>query len=478
MPSSAFPRSFAIYLRSTDEQKHNEDGTLPLTRRAFCSTSAIILVLIGKSRSSFAQGVNSSVSNYTIPSPSQNSHPVTTAQPTKSIEPIDIHKVVRENKINITVYENENTKVYINSTSFYKMKERGFPQWIPAFLLPKLKPEPFGKITNAELLTASAIAGSITETVRSSILYPITTIKTRIQASPPSKPSTSFREMLRTFAKSIMIQTKTGDLYAGFAPSMIASVPASGVYFGVSDVMKREIRQYSSFDELSVILGAVLIADVVSLAVRTPAVIFSVRKQAAKMVDVETVEDYDEEGNLVNILDIDTRLDISDEQMGQEDNSEDDDWWDEFLKDCVRQLPVIILTDLPYLLLKISLLKCLAHGNENIVQYDVLNICCAIVASGLTTPFDVARTRILVDSDRNATNGLDGGSDENIIEAMKKILYENVEEGSKRKARIENLYAGWFERIFYFGIGLAWLEPIRILCYYGLRDAILLEVFP
>jgi hypothetical protein len=431
------------------------------------------------------EGIKSPVSNSTAPSssslssgPSQNSHPIKTDKSTKPIEPIDIQKVARENKINITIYENQWTKVSINSTSFCRIKERTFPQWIPKFLLPKSKPEQFGKITDAQLLTASAIAGSITESVRSSILYPITTIKTRVQASPPSKPSTSFREMLRTFAKSIVIQTKTGDLYAGFGPSMIAGVPASGIYFGVSDVMKREIRQYTSFDDLTIILCAVLIADIVSLAARTPAVIFSVRKQAAKTVDVKSVEDYDEEGNLVNVLDIDTGLDSSDEQMVQEDKSaDDDDWWREFFKDYFRQLPVIILTDFPYLLVKISLLKTLASGSESIVQYGILNILSAIVAAGVTTPFDVARTRILVDSDRDPTNGIDEGSGENIIEAMRKILYENVEEDGKGKARIQNLYAGWFERIVYFGIGLAWLEPIRLLCYFGLRDVILLEAF-
>jgi hypothetical protein len=222
----------------------------------------------------------------------------------------------------------------------------------------------------------------------------------------------------------------------------------------------------------------VLIADIVSLAARTPAVIFSVRKQAAKTVDVKSVEDYDEEGNLVNVLDIDTGLDSSDEQMVQEDKSaDDDDWWREFFKDYFRQLPVIILTDFPYLLVKISLLKTLASGSESIVQYGILNILSAIVAAGVTTPFDVARTRILVDSDRDPTNGIDEGSGENIIEAMRKILYENVEEDGKGKARIQNLYAGWFERIVYFGIGLAWLEPIRLLCYFGLRDVILLEAF-
>jgi len=479
--SNSFSSTSLRRATTTDEEDHL-DGKAScldsLSRRAFFSASAVSVALAGHTinESAFAQVMGSpAVLNSTVPAPSQKVQPP--HRTTKSIEPIDIQKVARENKINITVYENENTKVYINSTSFYKMKERIFPPWIPSFLLPKIKPEPYWKITDAELLMASAIAGSFTEVVRSGILYPITTIKTRIQASTPSDQSTSFREMLRTFAKSIVIQTKTGDLYAGFLPSMIIGVPASGVYYGVRDVMLREIRQFTAFDELSVILAAVLVADVVSLAFRTPALLFSVRSQAVKAVDAETVDDYDEDGNLVNVLDIDTGLDIEEEPTVQDDANEEDDWWAEFLKDWIRQLPVIIITDLPYLAVKISFLRAIAHGNESILEYDVLNIFAAIVASGLTTPFDVARTRILVDSDRDPVNGLDGGSGEGIFEAMKRISNENVEGGTKGKVRLENLYAGWFERVFYFGIGIAWLEPIRIICYNGLRDILLLEVF-
>ena len=141
-----------------------------------------------------------------------------------------------------------------------------------------------------------------------------------------------------------------------------------------------------------------------------------------------------------------------------------------FSKDCLRQLPVIIATDLPYLLVKITLLRSLAHGSENMIQYDVLNIISATVASGLTTPFDVIRTRILVDSDNDPTNGLDGGSGESIVQAMRTIVYESG------APKFQNLYAGWFERIFYYGVGIAWLEPIRVICYYGIRDTILLDV--
>jgi hypothetical protein len=73
----------------------------------------------------------------------------------------------------------------------------------------------------------------------------------------------------------------------------------------------------------------------------------------------------------------------------------------------------------------------------------------ATIAALLTTPFDVARTRILVDSDGNFSNGMDGGSSEGVVQTMRKITKEG-------DGGIANLFAGWFERVLYLGLGRAW----------------------
>jgi hypothetical protein len=88
----------------------------------------------------------------------------------------------------------------------------------------------------------------------------------------------------------------------------------------------------------------------------------------------------------------------------------------------------------------------------------------------LTTPFDVARTRILVDNDVDSSNGIDGGSGDGVIQTMRSI----VNEGNGGYA---NLFAGWFERVLYLGVGRAWFEPIQLIGYIGIRDAVLLEWF-
>ena len=41
----------------------------------------------------------------------------------------------------------------------------------------------------------------------------------------------------------------------------------------------------------------------------------------------------------------------------------------------------------------------------------------------------------------------------------------------------QNLFAGWLERTTFLGIGRAWLDPLRVIGYLGLRDALLLKLF-
>ena len=112
-------------------------------------------------------------------------------------------------------------------------------------------------------------------------------------------------------------------------------------------------------------------------------------------------------------------------------------------------MPAIIITDIPYLLSKISLNRLLIHGNISMDRYLEFAILTATVAALLTTPFDVVRTRILVDSDGDFSNGKDGGSGETVLETMRNIAKEG-------DGGFANLFAGWFERVLYLGLGRAW----------------------
>ncbi len=40
-----------------------------------------------------------------------------------------------------------------------------------------------------------------------------------------------------------------------------------------------------------------------------------------------------------------------------------------------------------------------------------------------------------------------------------------------------NLFAGWFERTLFLGVGRAWFDPLKVIGYLGIQDALLLKLF-
>ena len=345
---------------------------------------------------------------------------------TRRLEPVNLTRVASETNINVTL-DCQKGCLTVDQKNFTKVRTTKRPAWYPSFLSPP-SPKIVKVFPNSELLAASIVAGSVTEMVRTSILYPVQTIKTRIQldahnftmrAPPIEKQIIKLGTNVRRYAKE-------GNLYAGITPTLLVSVPATGLYYGIRDVAKRMLYMTPASD-VAVTLSAAFIADVGSLLFRTPGDALALRLQA-----------QDEEG----------------------------DW----LGDSLKRLPVAIATDLPCLLSKIMLNRLFVHGSISIDRYTEFAVFSAVVAAFLTTPFDVARTRILVDSDGDFSNGMDGGSGDNLFVAMKKISKEG--EGG-----VANLFAGWLERVLYLGIGRAWLEPLQIIGHVGIRDATLLEWF-
>jgi hypothetical protein len=342
------------------------------------------------------------------------------------LSPVNLTQVAAETDINVTMNCDKGC-VSVDKKNFTKMQTaKNVPGWLPDFLKPS--PKIVKEVSNSELLIASSIAGGFVEMGRNSLLYPIQTIKTRIQTdvhnftlrSPPME------DRLLNLGTSFKRHVNAGDLYAGIKPSLLVSVPAIGVYYGVRDVSKRMLSM-TVMDDIAIALGAALIADVVSLYFRTPADALSLRLQ-----------NQDDEG----------------------------DW----IGDSYRKLPMVIVTDLPYLLSKIILNRQFIHGSRSIDRYAEVAILTAVVAAFLTTPFDVDRTRILIDNDGDFSNGIDGGSGDGVFNPMVAITKEG-------RGGIVNLFAGWLERVLYLGIGRAWLEAIQMIGYVGIRDVILLEWF-
>lgn len=145
------------------------------------------------------------------------------------------------------------------------------------------------EIPDDQLFEASVLAGSLTEIIRSTLTYPLGTVKARVQSRRSRNTGrTEKRSPLRKLRitwLTFVYETKKGNLFAGILPTLLVTIPASGIYSGVKEVSKRAIAMgmqsqilsnlFSGDGDyvkiLSVNLLSALVADVASLAIRTPA---------------------------------------------------------------------------------------------------------------------------------------------------------------------------------------------------------------
>jgi len=379
-----------------------------------------------------------------------------------SIELSDLKGIASEVNINVTSVIKieggilpQTTCESIDRSTYTKVKNVDAPWFIPEALRPKV----IKTIPNSQLLLAGVVAGSATEIARISLLFPLDTVKNRIQADPRHRKARTWRRKMQLLYLSFLRKWREGDLYAGILPAILVSVPASGVYCGIRDVTKRVLAGGVSGGGHGLLLSlpdgtgpvivslvGAIVADLASLAVRTPADVLSLRLQ----VGTADGEDYQS------------------------------DLW-EALGDGWSRLPTVLVTDLPYLLSRIALNYAVLTGAEGLGRYQAETVAIACGCAFLTTPFDVARTRILVDHGAPST-GTEGQDDESpakrrsrrrdgVLYTMAKVAREGNSTG------IQNLFAGSIERTAYNGIVRAWLDPIRLIGYMGIRDAVLLKWF-
>lgn len=399
---------------------------------------------------------------------------------TKHLRPLNVTQIAKETSVSLSVECLTGTTT-IDATTFQKKQAVRLPAWFPANLVPPAKV--VRDIPDSELLVAAVLAGSAMDMLRTSILYPILTLKNRIQKDikthkfPPTDDNLlHLRRRLQVMQLNAKKHFEEGKLYRGIVPSLLKSAPATGVYYGTRDVMKRAL--HSSFlphlSTVQISVVAALVADIFSLMVKTPADTLATRLQVAKVPTKDEITAVHQEldAELVAAAGGEEAVEEAiqeavEEAIQAEVDAQVGNWFTESLE----RLPAIILTDLPYLLSRIAINQSVLNGNSiDIGRYEVMAITTALLCAFLTTPFDVARTRILIDSDNDPTNGVDGGSGDGLVRTFEKIVSEG-------DGGVRNLFAGWLERTLYLGVGRAWIEPFQMVGYAILRDLILLEWF-
>ena len=396
----------------------------------------------------------------------QKNLPTSTDAFHKALGPLNFDRIWDETSVNVTVQGPPFTWIALDPTTFQKKQTLKLPGWVPSFLMPPSRV--IRGTSNYELLTASVLAGAVVEMARTSILYPLLTLKIRIQSdinTRRTKIKGGQRQLqLGTRFKLALLKARKhwqeGNLYAGLLPSLLITAPATGLFYGVRDVAKRALMYMFPNGifgtDIPVVLTAAFLGDVAALMFRTPSDTLSIRLQTVTATTrVESRNATYQQGN-------ESAVAHYQEEMIQ---SKVGDW----LFQSVERLPAVILTDLPFLLSRIALNRLILSQRVDVGRYEIVVICVAVLCAFLTTPFDVARTRILVDS-RLTDQGIDGGSGEGLVHTFRSVYNEG-------DGGIRNLFAGWLERTAYLGIGRACLEPLQIIGYLALRDAIILEWF-
>ena len=285
----------------------------------------------------------------------------------------DIQNIVKENKIDVELVCTDSQRpldvnapiVKVDREKFVKVKiyQPPFLQYLPSNLQPLVSKQfksfqVLKSIPNDQLFVASVFAGSLTESVRVVLLYPLSTVKSRVQARTTRMSSTNQkRSLIRKLKLSWLTfvkEAKKNDLYAGLLPSLFITVVASGVYAGAKDVSRRAFvlavqlqvvqdifppdNESSYYSALVVNLLAAFVADIAALAVRTPADVLTLRLQVFGNSNVRS--DYSS-----------------------------------WLKDSVALLPAMIVTDTPFLLSRIFLNAAVTTQGEDLGRCGLFLIC-------------------------------------------------------------------------------------------------------
>ena len=320
------------------------------------------------------KGPTTSAPGKTPPTPLQpkpqsiSSDKTTSQKPQNALQTTGVKKIVDENKVEVELICNDCQRpldvtppvVRIDRETFSKVKiyQPPYLQYLPSSVQPLISRQfqsvkVLKSIPSEQLFLASVFAGSLTEMIRTCLLYPLSTVKARVQARTVRGSANRKRPMLRKLRVTwltFLYETKRGDWYAGILPTILITVPASGVYSGAKEVSRRAFSMAiqfqviqnlfpgdadasSYYSALVVNLLAAFVADVASLAIRTPADVLALRLQV--FGDNNVKSDYT-------------------------------DW----AKDSLALLPAMLLTDIPFLLSRIFLNAAITTSGENLGRYE------------------------------------------------------------------------------------------------------------
>ncbi|XP_058119434.1 S-adenosylmethionine mitochondrial carrier protein homolog [Anopheles ziemanni] len=251
------------------------------------------------------------------------------------------------------------------------------------------------------LYWSSLISGGVAGLVVDVVLFPIDTIKTRLQSERGFVASGGFR-----------------GVYKGLAPTAAGSAPTSALFFCTYESMKAHLRQYATPAQLPYVhMASAAAAEIVACLIRVPIEIAKQRRQALL-----------HKGNT-------SSLEILYGALRKEG----------LRKGLYRGFGTTVMRDVPFSLIQFPLWEYFKQQWPEVTGTALtplsVALCGAIsggIAAGLTTPLDVAKTRIML-----AEQG----------ESMRMGGMGRILRGIYRDRGIRGVFAGFVPRVTWITLG-------------------------
>ncbi|GJQ72145.1 hypothetical protein Trydic_g3239 [Trypoxylus dichotomus] len=256
-------------------------------------------------------------------------------------------------------------------------------------------------MTEKNLYLSSLFGGGAAGLVVDVVLFPLDTIKTRLQAQQGFLKAGGFTK-----------------IYKGIGPQVIGSVPQAALFFCTYESFKYYTSPHVPAYSLPIVhMAGASLGEVVACLIRVPMEVVKQRRQTTKSKSSLSIliSAYKNEG---------------------------------FIKGLYRGYQSTIIREVPFSLIQFPILEYLKtlykvnfKNNSNLESWEVAN--CGAIAGGIaaatTTPLDVVKTRIiLADKTLAAAGSL-------TVRNMAKVVYK--EKG------VSGLFAGFAPRVMWITVG-------------------------
>ncbi|CAB4391943.1 uncharacterized protein OCT59_008856 [Rhizophagus irregularis] len=136
-----------------------------------------------------------------------------------------------------------------------------------------------GHTTEFKPLKYVMLAGGLGGSTADFLMHSIDTVKTRLQGQKLAKPP-KYQNMLHAYITIVKQEGIAHGLYGGIAPAMLGSIPATTIYFGTYEFVKRKmIGLKIGIPDTVVHLTAGSIGDIMASIVYVPSEVLKTRLQ-------------------------------------------------------------------------------------------------------------------------------------------------------------------------------------------------------